>query len=90
MSKKAVLFGTGSIAEVIYYYLTHDSDYEVEAFTSSRDHIEQPTLLNLPVVPFEDVEAIYPPDAYDMFIAIAYGNMNKTRTKFYQESKNKG
>ena len=90
MGKKAVLFGTGSIAEVVYYYLTHDSGYEVEAFTSSRDYIEQSTLLNLPVVPFEDVEKIYPPDAYDMFIAIAYGNMNKTRTKFYHESKNKG
>jgi len=37
--EKVVLFGTGSFAEVAYYYLEKDSPYAVVAFTADRDLI---------------------------------------------------
>ena len=49
-------------AEVAWYYFTHDSEYEVCAFTIGKEYIKKDRLLNLPVVPFEDVE-IASPDA---------------------------
>lgn len=88
--KKVVIFGTGDIAQVVHYYLTHDSDYEVVAFTANKDFIKAKEVFGLPVIPFEQVENHYPPDKYRMFIAIAYSNVNKVRASKYHEAKNKG
>ncbi|GAH65440.1 unnamed protein product, partial [marine sediment metagenome] len=66
--KKVVIFGTGDIAQVVHYYLTHDSDYEVVAFTANKDFIKAKEVFGLPVIPFEQVENHYPPDKYRMFI----------------------
>jgi sugar O-acyltransferase (sialic acid O-acetyltransferase NeuD family) len=87
---KVVIFGTASFAEVAHFYLTHDSHYEVVAFTASADSIQQDSLQDLPVVPFETLETFYPPDEYQMFIAIGYAKLNKVRERFYNEAKAKG
>ena len=70
--ERVVLFGTGALASDAYFILTYDSPYEVAAFTKDREYIKEDTLFELPVVPFEDVESIYPPDGYKMFIAVQY------------------
>ncbi len=58
---KVVVFGTGSFAECVNFYLTHDSAHEVVAFTVHRDHLGETTeLAGLPVVAFEDVPETYP------------------------------
>ena len=54
-TKKAIIFGTGSFAEVAYYFLTND-EYEVAAFTISKEKIANSKLLNLPIFAFEDIE----------------------------------
>ncbi len=90
MSKKAVIFGTASFAEVVHFYLTHDSEYEVVGFTASADSITTTTLLGLPIVPYEKLENIFPPDEYYMFIAIGYAKLNKVREKFFLDAKAKG
>ena len=88
--KKIVLFGDSAFAEIAYEYFTHDSNYEVAAFTVSKSYLKKNSLFNIPVVPFEDVEKIYPPSQYDMHIAIVYINMNRVRIQFYNEAKAKG
>jgi len=88
--EKVVIFGTSIMAEVVYYYLAKDSAYEVVAFTADRDFIKEKEFFNLPVVPFEDVESIYPPDRFKMFIAVGYQKINKVRAKKYEEAKEKG
>lgn len=88
--KKLIIFGTGAFGEIANFYFTHDSDYEVAAFTVSQESFNEKKFGDLPVVPFEKIESIYPPDEYSMFIAIGYNKMNKIRAKFFTESKNKG
>jgi len=88
--EKIVIFGASKQAEMIYFYLTHDSPYEVAAFTVNRDYITQDNLHGLPVVPFEEVEAAYPPDEYKMLVAIFAKNVNKVRAEKYNEAKSKG
>lgn len=90
MSSKVVIFGTGSFAEIVHFYLRHDSDLEVIAFTASQDKIDRETWHDLPVIPFERIEEIYPPDKFKMFIAIGYAKLNKVRAYFYNEAKIKG
>ncbi len=87
---KLVIFGTGATAKMAHYYFTHDSDYQVVAFTVDEKYLDQTEFLSLPVVPFEDVEDLYPPSEYAMFVAIGYEGMNKPRAEKYHEAKSKG
>lgn len=90
MKKKLILFGDSAFAEIAYEYFTYDSDYEVCAFTVSKHYLKKDKLYDLPVVPFEDVEALYPPSEYDMHIALVYNSLNRIRRQFYFEAKAKG
>lgn len=90
MSSKIVLFGTGSIAQVAHFYLTHDSEHEVAAFTVNESHLTQKELMGLPVVPFESVEHEFPPDSFKMYVAVGYKKVNRVRAAIYAEAKRKG
>ena len=88
--KKAILFGTSGQAEVMDYLLTHDSEYEVVAFTSTMDYVTADTIYGRPLVAFENIEKNYPPSRFEMHIAIGYNSENKVRRKFYEAAKAKG
>jgi len=87
--KKVVIFGTGELAQRIFFYLK-DSDDQVLAFCANKSKIDKEELLGLPVIAFENIKETFPPAEFSMFIALAYSEMNKKRTKFFNEAKNKG
>lgn len=89
-TKKLLIFGTSSFAEVVYEYFQFDSEYEVAAFVVERAHIESEEMFGLPVVPFEDLPASYPPGEYNVFVAIVYTKLNRLRTRFVSECKKRG
>lgn len=84
---KVVLFGNGQVASVAHIHLTHDSPYEVAAFTVDRDHLSETTFLGLPVVPFDEVAERYPPEEYGMFISISFRRMNRLRSEKCAQAK---
>jgi sugar O-acyltransferase (sialic acid O-acetyltransferase NeuD family) len=88
--KKLVIFGNSPAAIQSHYDFTNDSQHEVAAFTVDRDDIKETKLLGLPVVPFEDVESIYPPSNFNMFVAIYFNRVNQVRMKKYEQVKVKG
>jgi len=88
--EKVVLFGVGQVASRAYWYLTHDSPYEVVAFTVDPEYIEEDKLFGLPVIPFDDIESICPPNEYKMFLSISFRGMNKLRAEKYYQAKAKG
>ncbi|PSL26819.1 acetyltransferase [Dyadobacter jiangsuensis] len=87
---KVIVFGVLDTAELAHYYLTHDSDHEVVAFTVNRQYIEQNNFHGLPVVAFEDVETIFPPSEYKFFAPMTGRNMNRNREAIYNHAKAKG
>ena len=87
---KVVIFGLGELAEITFYFFTHESNYEVEAFTVDKEFLIKPEFMGLPVVPFEEVEDIFPPNKYMMFIAIGYNRVNNIRKEKFYKAKNKG
>lgn len=87
--RPVVLFGTGQAASVAHMVLTHDSPYEVVAFTVDEAFLTDRTFLGLPVVPFEGVEHCYPPSTFGMHIAIGYVRMNRLRAERYDQAKAK-
>ncbi len=88
--EKVVIFGGTDRAVLAHFYLTHDSPYEVAAFTVDREFIREERLCGLPVVPFEDVESVYPPAEYKMLVAVAFSRVNKVREEKYLQAKTKG
>lgn len=91
MGKKVVVFGTGSFAEVVQFYLANDSDYEVVAFAAHSSHIgDAHELVGLPIVPYESVEERYPPAEYGMYVAVGYKSVNRVRAEICADAKRKG
>lgn len=87
---KIVIFGTGQMAEIVYHYFKYDSEHEVVAFCCDRSFLEEDHYLGLPVVAFEDVLPIYPPNQFNFHVALSYNDMNRTREKKYHAVKSLG
>jgi sugar O-acyltransferase (sialic acid O-acetyltransferase NeuD family) len=89
-SKKVVLYGNGQMATFAHAVLTHDSPYEVVAYSVDDALITEKTILGLPVVPFEEVERFYPPEDHAAHIAVGFRRMNGVRAEKYCQAKVKG
>jgi sugar O-acyltransferase (sialic acid O-acetyltransferase NeuD family) len=83
-----IIFGLGEFADVVYYYLS--KEYNIVAFTVNEEFINCQTFNGKPVVSFENIEKIFPPQEHKMFIAIGYSKVNAVRRDKFLEAKNKG
>jgi sugar O-acyltransferase (sialic acid O-acetyltransferase NeuD family) len=90
MSRPLVLVGAGEFAQIACEYFDHDSDYDVVAFSVEREYLAQPALAGRPVVAYETLEAHYLPADVDVFVAIPSSQLNRLRTRFYQDVKRRG
>lgn len=88
---RLVLFGNGAVARTAYHDFTlYSSEYDVAGFSVNPDYLHEKTLLGLPVVPFDRVESVFPPDQFDMLIAVGYVATNRLRAERYSQAKEKG
>lgn len=87
---RLIVFGAGDIARLAHYYFTRDSDHEVVAFAVDETYRQAETFLDLPLVSFENVVELYPPQEYKMFVALSYARMNKLRAEKYGQAKRRG
>ena len=88
---KVIIFGIQDFAELAHYYLENDSEHEVIAFCVNEKYIpEDKVFKNLPIVPFETVEKIYPASEYDFFAPMSPQQMNRLRENVYNDIKQKG
>jgi len=85
-----IIVGDSAFAEVAYEYFTHDSDFRVVAFSVEREFMTRDLLLGLPVVPFEELEQKFDPVSHHFYAALVYTQMNRLRTRLYQDAKAKG
>ena len=88
--EKLVIVGAGEFAQIAYEYFICDSPYEVVAFSAEKEFIRDKELFELPVVPFEELEKLYDPLQYKVFVAVTYTQLNRVRTRLYKEAKRKG
>jgi len=87
---RVVIFGAGDIARLAQVYFTRDSQHDVVAFTVDREFRKADRLQGLPVVDFDEACERYPPSEYAMFIALAYGHMNRDRAARYERARELG
>lgn len=88
--KKLIICGTGTTADVLFYFFENHSDYQTVAFTVDKNYITADLYNGLPVVPFEEIESKYDSSSHVMFVAIGYSSLNKLRAEKIVEAKSKG
>lgn len=89
--KDIIIFGANDLGRLLKYYLENDHDRRaIAAFTMNKEYIANDMFLGFPVVPFESINETYPPDAYEILIAIGNSKMNDIRKKIFFECKEKG
>jgi len=89
-AKKLIIFGTGEYGELAHYYFTHDSEYEVVAFTADDEFVKSDVFNGLPIIPFSDLPGKYPSGKYDAHVALSYMKLCQTRAEKYFAMKEKG
>jgi sugar O-acyltransferase (sialic acid O-acetyltransferase NeuD family) len=88
---RVIIFGIQDFASLAHYYLKHDTEHEVVAFTVTRDFLpEIREFEGLPIVPFEELETIYPPIDHQFFCPMSHRRMNRLREAIYLQTRRKG
>ena len=65
---KVIIFGIQDFAQLANFYLHHDSEHEVVAFSVNREYLpDDKSFEGLPVVAFENVEQSYAPADFKFF-----------------------
>jgi sugar O-acyltransferase (sialic acid O-acetyltransferase NeuD family) len=80
---KLIVFGAGDIARLAHFYFSRDSVHEVVAFTVDPAYQTADSFLNLPLVPCDTIQRLYPPDTHSAFVALSYSRMNAVRAEKY-------
>lgn len=87
---RLVIVGTSLFAEIAYEYFTHDSDYDVVAFSVERDYMGGSPVDGIPVIPFEDLVECADPAAHSVYVACTYTGLNRLRTRLAAAAKDMG
>jgi len=91
MSKsKLLLFGTGDLAQIAFEYFNADTRCEVAAFVVDREYLDKSEFCGTPVVGFDEVTSLYPPDSHAAHVCVVYGDMNRTRAATIERFRAKG
>ena len=89
--KDVVIFGANDLGRLLKFYLKDDHDTRnVVAFTMDREYIQADKYFGVPVIPFDQINSEYPPDGYEIMLAIGNSRMNDIRKKIFYECKEKG
>ena len=88
--RKIIIFGTGIVADCVSFYFENDEKFQIIAYCCDSEHIKEPTFRGKPVIAFDEINKIYPPNSYSMFIAIGYHKLNEFRKKKFLQALDMG
>ena len=89
-TENLILFGDSQFAEIALEYFENYSKYKIMAFSVPNAYKKQSILHGLPVVDFEEIEEVFPPETHKAFVSIAFSKMNRNREKMFNEAMFKG
>ena len=88
---RVIIFGLQDFASLAHFYLEHDSEHEVVAFTVTQEYMpSEPCFEGRPIVPFEELARHYPPEENHLFAPLSPRGMNRVRERVYQQGKECG
>lgn len=87
--RRAIIFGTGAFAEVLFFFLKQDENMEIGGFTVDSKYRETDNYMGLPLVDFETADETFSPMEYGIYICMGYTGMNGVRESKFYEAKQK-
>ena len=72
------------------FHLTAAGEHSVIAFTVDRDYVDREGFEGLPLVEFERLDEVFPPDRVEMFVALGYRKVNRPRADAYGRAAQQG
>jgi sugar O-acyltransferase (sialic acid O-acetyltransferase NeuD family) len=90
--KNILIFGTGNLSEVAYYYLKNDTPHKIAGFVTEKKYMNRTKKkFDLPIIEFDNMENTqFNPDNYTLFAPCSGTNLNRFRERIYNEGKDKG
>lgn len=88
--KNVIMIGNTDFSKLMTYYINEFSDALVEVYSVDKEYIKENTFNGKEVVAFEEIEKLYPPEKYDVYIGIGYRNMSNVKAKKIEKCKAKG
>lgn len=88
--KKLVIVGAGKIAEVAYRCFSTDGHREVVAFCVEDEFRDANVYLGLPLIPISELKNSFPPESFDVFVAVGYQEINELRARLFSHCKDLG
>jgi sugar O-acyltransferase (sialic acid O-acetyltransferase NeuD family) len=85
-----IVFGIGKITDVVVSLFETQSGLTVKGFTCDRAFVTSPESHGRRVVPFDEVEATFPPATHRMLVTIGYHDLNRVREDRCREAVAKG
>lgn len=78
--KNIILFGLDQFADTMYELLKEEDRYEIVGFCVDRVYLPKVNKKNnLPIVAFDEIKKIFPPEVNDIIFCIGYTKMNLIR-----------
>lgn len=88
--RPVIIFGNQLSSSLAWYCLTHDSTMHVAGFTVDESRLESTQHEGLPIVAFERLEQVFPPQDYRLLIPMGYVQINRIRRSRYEQAKQRG
>jgi sugar O-acyltransferase (sialic acid O-acetyltransferase NeuD family) len=82
-----VIFGTGHSAKVAKIHIEAHSAHRIVGFTVDAPYVTADRFYDLPVVAWDCLEQVFPPDRVELLGPISYARMNEFRRDRYREGK---
>ena len=89
MSQPIIIFGTGSLARLSFYYASQDMGLKVLGFVVDKNRRTMDNFCNLPVISWEECLYKYQPNEIYFYIALGYKVMRQ-RQHLYERIKSAG
>lgn len=87
--KDIILYGIGIMAHYVTRVIEKHNLFNIVSYTADEDYIDGREFLGKPLVPFEKVGDLFPPDKFLMLLLIGYKRM-RDRKKMFLKAKEKG
>ena len=87
---KLVILGTTDHSELLHHYFSRTNSYEVVGFCVHSNFRKSDEFLGLPLVDFETMGNVFPPDSHQLFVSVGFRNMNDDRARVCEEGRRYG
>ena len=84
---KLIILGNSLFSRKLKYDIEHFTDDEVVAFSLDSPYISSDRFDGLPLVPFEELQRLFPPNDYQLLNTLGYKRMLATRRDFHWRAK---